>query len=93
MQQGYASYVRTTISLPDRLAIQVRRAARSHGLSVSGFIAKTLDDAIKRTVPQKGKPFRLVTVGDGSPLPEIDLDRPRALDVAEDEARFKLSGC
>jgi hypothetical protein len=79
--------MRTTISLDDRLAEQVRRRAAREGLSVSAFIAKVLDDALKRQPAPATPPFHLVTVtGDGA-QPGIDLDRPRALDVRDDEAR------
>jgi len=48
-----------------------------------------LDDAIKRDLrPDEKRPFHLVTVGGGGPYPEIDLDRPRELMVAEDEERY-----
>jgi hypothetical protein len=49
---------RTTISLDDRLAEQVRRTAARRGMSVSAFIARTLDDALKRPEPQHAVPFR-----------------------------------
>ena len=68
--------------------MQVRREATAQGLSVSAYIAKTLDDAIKRREPVLNRPFRLVTVGGGGPLPGIDLDRPRVLEADEDEIRF-----
>ena len=68
--------------------MQVRREAAAQCLSVSAFIAKTLDDAIKRREPVLDKPFRLVTVGGGGPLPGIELDRPRALEADDDELRF-----
>ena len=80
--------MRTTISLDDQLAKQVRRAAETRGLSVTAFIAKTLDDALKRREPSEPPPFRLVTVRGVHPCPGIDLDRPRALDAQDDEARF-----
>jgi len=77
--------MRTTISLDDRLAERVRRRAAEHGLSVSAFIARTLDDALKRQTTPPAPPFRLVTVrGDGL-HPGVDLDRPRALDIEDDE--------
>ena len=38
--------------------------------------------------PEEKRPFRLVTVGEGGPYPEIDLDRPRELMVAEDEEQY-----
>ena len=81
--------MRTTISLEDRLAMQVRREAAARGVSVSAFIARTLDDALKRrTRGEPTRPFRLITVGGDGPRPGIDLDRPRAIEVDDDEARF-----
>ena len=80
--------MRTTISLEDRLAKQVRREAAAQGVSVSAFIGRTLDDVLKRREPVAQRPFRLVTVDGGGPRPGIDLDRPRALDTADDALRF-----
>ena len=85
--------MRTTISLDERLAARVRRAAAVRGVSVSAFIADTLTDALIRTEPPAQKPFRLVSVGGGGPRPGIDLDRPRALDVDGDERRFGRHDC
>ncbi len=81
--------MRTTISLDDRLASQVRRAAEARGVSVSAFIAKTLDDALKRRETEESPPFRLVTVRGVHARPGVDLDRARTLDTLEDEARFR----
>jgi len=79
--------MRTTISLSDRLDRQVRREAATRGMSVSAFIAKTLDDALKRRERTTVPPFRLVTVR-SRPCPGVDLDRPRVLEADEDAARF-----
>ncbi len=50
---------------------------------------RVLDDAMKRDLrPEEERPFRLVTVGGDGTYPEIDLDRPRELMVAEDEDRY-----
>ena len=88
MRQCYAlDNVRTTISLDDQLARRVRREAAEQGLSVSAFIAKTLDDALKRREGPAPPPFRLVTVS-GRARSGVDLDRPRAIDVAEDRELF-----
>ena len=85
--------MRTTISLEDRLATQVRQAASAQGVSVSAFIARTLDDALKRrTAEEPMRPFKLITVGGDGPRPGIDLDRPRAIEVDDDEARFGRRG-
>ena len=81
--------MRTTIWLEDRLAAQVRREAAALGVSVSAFVARTLDDALKRgKPPEPPRPFRLITVGGHGPRPGVDLDRPRTIDTADDEARF-----
>lgn len=87
------AYMRTTISLEDRLAEQVRREAAAKGVSVSAFIAATLDDAIKRRTPSAAaRPFRLITVGGDGPRPGIDLDRPRTIETTDDEAGFRHRG-
>lgn len=80
--------MRTTISLGEQLTKQVRREAAARGMSVSAFIAGTLDDALKRPKPPEPPPFHLVTVRGSHPRPGVDLDRPRALEVQDDEAGF-----
>ena len=72
----------------DRLARQVRREAAARGVSVSAFIAKTLDDSLKQRECAEAPPFRLVTVRGVRPRPGVDLDQPRALDAEDDEARY-----
>ena len=80
--------MRTTISMDDALARQVRRAAVDRGLSVSAFIARTLDDALKRSEPRATKPFRLIVVGGKGPRPGVDLDRPREIETRDDRERY-----
>ena len=80
--------MRTTISLDDQLARQVRREAEARGISMSAFIARTLDDTLKRRETSEPPPFRLVTVRGVHARPGVDLDRPRALDAQDDETRF-----
>ena len=82
--------MRTTISLDEQLAKRVRREASAQGISVSAFIARTLDDALKRRELSESPPFRLVTSRGVRPRPGVDLDRPRTLDAVDDEARFGL---
>ena len=85
--------MRTTISLDDRLAKQVRQEAATRGISVSAFIARMLDDALKRREPSEQPPFRLITVRGVRPRSRVDLDRPRTLDSVDDEARFARGRC
>ncbi len=81
--------MRTTISLDDRILEAVKRRAAAEGRSVSAYIAGVLDDAVKRDIPPAEQhPFRLITVGGGGPYPQVDLDRPRELMVAEDEEKY-----
>ena len=81
--------MRLTISMEDRLAEDVRREATARGLSVSAFIARIVDYALKCPGPALVKPFRLITVGGGGPRPGVDLDRPRELESRDDEARYR----
>ena len=80
--------MRTTITLDDQLAKRIRRAAAARKLSVSAFIAKTMDDALTRREPTEVLPFKLVTVRGSRPRTGFDLDKPRTLDAQDDEARF-----
>ena len=81
--------VRLTISMDDRLAEDVRREAGARSLSVSAFIARIVDEALKRPKPTQARPFRLITVGGNGPLPGVDLDRPRDLETCDDEDRYR----
>lgn len=84
----YDLHMRTTISLDDRLAEAVRRRAAATGTSVSAFIARILDDSLKRVERPPERPFRLVTVGGEGLRGGVDLDRPRELEIADDEATW-----
>ncbi len=80
--------MRTTISLNEHLSNQVRRAATAQRLSVSAFIAKVLDDALKQGTPLEPPAFRLVTTSGAHVRPGVDLDRPRSADTEDDETLF-----
>jgi hypothetical protein len=80
--------MRTTISLDERLARQVKRRAAAEGLSVSAYIARTLNENLRRSTPEPAPPFRLLTVKGEGLQPGIDLDRPNALLTADDEKAF-----
>ena len=88
MRLKYDMHMRTTILLDDRLGERVKRVAAREGLSVSAFIAKTLDDALKRPAARPAPPFRLVTVKGEGLQPGVDLDRPNTLATADDEETF-----
>ena len=88
--RGILCTMRTTISLDDQLAKQVRREAAVRGISVSAFIATTLSDALKRRGPSAVPPFELVTVRGVRPKPGVDLDRPRALDTEDYDNSFEV---
>ena len=80
--------MRTTISLDEQLGEQVRQEAAACGMSVSAFIARTLDDALKRARSSEPPPFRLVTVRGVKPLPGVDLDCPRSIEGEDDVEQF-----
>jgi plasmid stability protein len=92
MQAWYALHMRTTISLDDRLAEAVREQAAEKGKSVSSFIAGILDDVLKRQEPPEQRPFRLVTVAGGGVRAGVNLDRPRELEIEEDEVAWSRHG-
>ena len=79
---------RTTISLESRLAEEVKRRAAESGESVSAFIARVLDDSLKRDDTQPAGPFRLITSAGEGVTAGYDLDRPRSIDVTEDEENW-----
>ena len=81
--------MRTTITLDDQLAKRIRRAAEARSLSVSAFIAKSMEDILTRHDSVQLPPFRLVTVRGSRPRPGVDLDRPRALEIQEDESQIE----
>jgi hypothetical protein len=80
--------MRTTISLPDPLLENARRAANAQGVTLSELVA----DALRRHVANDRIPnapkFRLHTVRGRLVNPEIDLDRTSALLTRDDEAAF-----
>lgn len=80
--------MRTTISLEDRLAEEVKRRAAESGESVSAFIARVLYDSLKREEPAPARPFRLITASGNGVRSGIDPDRPRSIDVSEDEENW-----
>jgi len=80
--------MRMTIWLEEHLARLVRRQAAARGLSVSAFVSRVLDDALKQPAASEPSPFRLVTVRGSRIRPGVDPDSSRSLDVEDDRARF-----
>ncbi len=79
--------MRTTISLDDGLAEDVKRRAAELRTSVSALIESLIREGLHRSEPpQKVRRFRLVTVGRGHVLPGVDLDRAAKLTDDADEA-------
>jgi hypothetical protein len=81
--------MRTTITLNEQILRRIKERAALEGTSVSALIARVVQEWLTRA-PEAAEvqPFRLITVGQGEPAPEVDLDRSSALLAAEDEARF-----
>lgn len=71
--------MRTTIRLPDDLYDQVRRAARSEGVTVTRYIERSLHTALKAGPGKRVPRFRVDAFqGDGL-RPGVDLDDNSAL--------------
>jgi ribbon-helix-helix CopG family protein len=82
--------MRTTITLDNGLAADLKRVARQEGKSVSAVIAEALRARLaKREASPKPKPFRLVTVKGGGVQPGVDVKRWRTLEEMADVARWK----
>lgn len=80
-------HMRTTIFIEDQLGRSFKVAAQKKGLSLSAFLVQAgrLFLAQKNQSP---KPFRLVTHGQGGPLPGVQLDKIRQPLVEEDKFRY-----
>jgi len=82
--------MRTTITLDEGLATDLKRRARAEGKSVSAVIAEALRAQLsKRETPSKTAPFRLITVKGGGLRPGVDVTKLRSLGEATDLERWK----
>ena len=82
--------MRTTITLDDGLAADLKRRAQSEGKSVSAVISEALRAQLgKRATRPKTAPFRLITVKGGGLKPGVEVAKLRALDEIEDVERWK----
>jgi hypothetical protein len=82
--------MRTTITLEDGLAADLKRQARKEGKSLSAVIAEALRAQLaRREASPKAAPFRLVTVKGGGLRPGVDVTKLRVLEEIEDIERWK----
>jgi plasmid stability protein len=85
--------MRTTISLSDGLARDVRRRAAAQGMSVSAFIETLIRAGLHaQASPPVAPPFRLITFDGGGVREGIDLDRAARLVDEEDAASIAKAG-
>ncbi|MBC8071350.1 MAG: ribbon-helix-helix protein, CopG family [Deltaproteobacteria bacterium] len=78
--------MRTTISLSEGLAEDVRRRAAQQGISASALIERLIRAGLHAEAPSApAPPFRLVTAGGSGVLPGVDLDRNARL-VDDDDS-------
>jgi hypothetical protein len=84
--------MRTTISLSDGLAEDLKRRAAEQGVSLSSLIESLLRAALHaKPSPRKVPRFRLVTVGGSGVVPGVDLDRAARIAEADDVAAGSLA--
>jgi hypothetical protein len=84
--------MRTTISLDDGIAEDVRRRAAEQGVSVSALIETLVRSALHQEAGAvESPPFRLVTVSGGGPRPGVDLDRAAKIADEDDTLSGGLS--
>jgi len=81
--------MRTTITLDDGLAADLKRRARAEGKSLSAIIGEALRAQLgKQQSMQKPAAFRLVTVKGGGLRPGVEVGTLRALEEADDIERW-----
>jgi hypothetical protein len=85
--------MRTTITLDDGLASDLKRHAAQAGLSVSALIERLLRAALTKPARASAPPrFRLVTVKGGGLRGGVDLDRMAKLTEEADAEALVRSG-
>jgi len=81
--------VRTTLTLDEAIARELKRRARDEGKPFKAVVNETLLRGLSPPA-RKAKPYRLRTVSLGGPVPGVDLDKALALAGAlEDEERAR----
>lgn len=84
--------MRTSISLSDGLAEDVKRRAAEKGMSVSAFVESLIRAGLHaEEEASEGTEFRLVTVAGTGVVPGVDLDRASRLVEGDDIATGSLT--
>ena len=86
--------MRTTLTIEDQLARDLKRAAHATGKPFKQFVNEALRTGLRAMDNPPARPYRLNPAALGPPRPGIDLDR--ALDLAdalEDEANDTGRSC
>lgn len=85
--------MRTTVSLDDGLAEDLKRHAAESRVSVSALVERLLREALyARPEPRSVPPFTLITVG-GAPREGVDLDRgAKLLDDSDESSPLDRAG-
>lgn len=79
--------MRTTLTLDDDLAAELKRVARKTGRSLKELINEAVRAGLRAREAPGARPYRLQGVHLGGVVPGIDLDRAlRLADTLEDEA-------
>jgi hypothetical protein len=82
--------MRTTITIDEGLAADLKRLASQQGKSLSAVIAEALRAQLaKRAESPKTAPFRLVTVKGGKLRPGVDVNSLKGIEEMDDIERWK----
>lgn len=86
--------MRTTLTIEDRLAKELKEAAHKSGKSFKEVVNEALRAGLAaRKTPPKAKPYRLKSCSMGGPHPGINLDKALRLadEVENEEIARKLA--
>lgn len=86
--------MRTTLTLDDHLAKELKEVAHRSGKPFKQVVNETLRNGLSANHAQAArKPFKLETVSLGGPMPGVNLDKALALaDAMEDEEIIRKMG-
>jgi hypothetical protein len=86
-------FMRTTLTIDDQIAAQLKKLAFESGKSFKAVVNETLHLGLScRPTAERSRPYRIKPVSLGGPLPGVNLDKALLLaDILEDEeTRRKL---